>query len=208
MELNLRNVLIAFLFSLFMGVTAIAIGAGAAYPPINYIAAPVVCPDGQMTVESTVYNPYPGRWITTRDWYCTDPSTGVKRSLNFFEMDLVSGLVYGLALFVVIVLLWWLVPKLRASARGGAAAERQAQTDPVLAAFEELKKPYVRGAVGMDDAQVAQLEEMVRQARSAGGAAISGNAARRLKELENLRASNLINQAEYEKKRAEILKSL
>lgn len=190
-----------------MGVTAIAIGAGAAYPPLNYIAGPVVCPHGQMTVESTVYRPYPGRTITTRDWFCTDPSTGAQRSLNFFEIDLVSGLVYGLALFVLVVLFVWLLPKARAALRGEATAEREAQADPVLSAVEELKKDYVRRATRMDDGQLAQLEETVRKARAGGGSS-SGSSARRLKELENLRASNLITQAEYNQKRAEILKSL
>ncbi len=202
-----RNVLLVFVWSLFMGVTAIAIGAGAAYPPLNTIAGPVVCPGGQMTVESTVYRPYPGRTITTRDWFCTDPSTGAQRSLNFFEIDLASGLVYGLALFVLVVLFMWLLPGVRASLSGEAPAEPQAQADPVLSAFQELKKNYVRRVTGMDEAQLAQLEKTVRKARSGGGSP-SGSSARRLKELENLRASNLITLAEYQQKRAEILKGL
>lgn len=204
---TLRNILLVFVWSLFMGLTAIAIGTGAAYPPLNYIAGPVVCPHGQMTVESTVYRPYPGRTITTRDWFCTDSSTGARQSLNFFEIDLVSGLVYGLVLFVVIVVFMWLLPRARAALRGEASAERQAQTDPVSGAFEELRNPYVRRATGIDDGQLVQLEETVRKARSGDGSP-SGSSARRLKELENLRASNLITQAEYEAKRAEILKSL
>ncbi len=47
MKLKTSTLIWVFIWSLFMGVTAISIGVGAAYPPLNYIAAPVVCPGGR-----------------------------------------------------------------------------------------------------------------------------------------------------------------
>ena len=41
----------AFVWSIFMGVTALSIGVGAAFPPANLIAKPFVCLNGQMTFD-------------------------------------------------------------------------------------------------------------------------------------------------------------
>ena len=37
-----------FVWSIFMGVTAISIGLGTLLPQINYIAKPLACPTGQL----------------------------------------------------------------------------------------------------------------------------------------------------------------
>ncbi len=89
--------------SLFMGVTAISVGFGAAFPPLNLIAKPFVCPAGKKDLSERTYNPYPGNTTTTITWYCTDEATGTKTELGIFPMALYAGVIYGLLLFVVIV---------------------------------------------------------------------------------------------------------
>lgn len=43
MPLKPFNILSAFFWSIFMGVTVLSIGIGAAYPSVNLIARPFVC---------------------------------------------------------------------------------------------------------------------------------------------------------------------
>ncbi len=78
MKLKKSTLVWTFLWSLFMGVTTISIGIGAAFPPLNYIAAPFVCPGGTMSVDEQGYNPSPGTTVTTLTGYCTDGATGEK----------------------------------------------------------------------------------------------------------------------------------
>jgi hypothetical protein len=92
--------LVALIFCLFMGVTAIAMGLGAAFPALNRIAQPFVCPDGDMTSVGRRYNPYPGRTVITRSWYCVDARTHARTRLDMFPLALYAGSIYGLGLFV------------------------------------------------------------------------------------------------------------
>ena len=102
MKLKTSTLVWTFLWSLFMGVTAISIGVGALFPPLNYIAGPFVCPGGTMSTEEQGYRPSPGTTVTTITWYCTDGSTGAKNELSMWPMSVASGLIYGLLLFLVI----------------------------------------------------------------------------------------------------------
>lgn len=97
-----------FIWSIFMGVTAISIGFGAVFPSMNRIAKPFICPRGEMELETQTYRPYPGQTITTLTWYCTDQETGNRTELGIFPMSLYAGVIYGLLLFVVIVFGWYL----------------------------------------------------------------------------------------------------
>src|SRR5437764_14158530 len=76
----------AFVWSIFMGVTAISIGVGAAYPPANFVAKPFVCPNGQMTVDQSVSHPLPGTTYPTVTWYCTDPRPSAQTELGASTM--------------------------------------------------------------------------------------------------------------------------
>lgn len=201
MQIKLSTIIWTLLWSLFMGVTAISIGVGAIFPPLNYIAAPLVCPGGQMSVNSTVYNPYPGTTVTTEDWICTNNRTGAQTDLSVFRIAMVAGLLYGFVLFVVILIGMWLIPIVRSN-RSPAGATK---------AFEPGHGADMERAAAADDPELAQLLDLERKERGAGGSggnAISDRTSRRLKELENLRTSNLISQAEYDRKRSEILSSL
>jgi hypothetical protein len=100
-----------FVWSIFMGITAISIGFGALFPSMNRITKPLVCPRGEMELETEVYRPYPGSTITTMTWYCADHQTGERTELGIFPMSLYAGVFYGLLLFAVIVLGWYLYQK-------------------------------------------------------------------------------------------------
>jgi hypothetical protein len=99
-----------FVWSIFMGITAISIGFGALFPSMNRITKPLVCPRGEMELETQVYRPYPGSTITTLTWYCVDQE-GVKTELGLFPMSLYAGVFYGLLLFAAIVIGWVLYQK-------------------------------------------------------------------------------------------------
>jgi hypothetical protein len=92
--------IVGLLFSIFMGITAIAMGIGGVYPPINHIARPLVCPNGTITAEFQSYNPYPGKMVRTVTNYCVDDQTQSRTKLGMFPMVLYSGSIYGLILFV------------------------------------------------------------------------------------------------------------
>ncbi len=61
MKIPFLGLIVTFVFCVFMGITAISMGVGALVPSINQIAAPVVCPGGELTPGSQRFNPYPGK---------------------------------------------------------------------------------------------------------------------------------------------------
>ncbi len=130
MKITLRTVMwmiLAFVWSIFMGVTAISIGIGAAFPPLNLVAKPFVCLDGQMNSETHVLsNPLPGTTYVQVTWYCVDKQTDTKTALEMFPMSLYSGAFYGFLLFVVVLIIWYLV-KRRDVRAGNSIGLAQAQ---------------------------------------------------------------------------------
>jgi putative oligomerization/nucleic acid binding protein len=197
MKMTTSTLIWTFIWCIFMGITAGSIGIGAIFPPANLIAKPFVCPAGKMDVVTQVYRPYPGKTITTLTWYCVDDLTGAKKELGIFPMSLYAGTIYGLLLFAVVF------AGMLVLARGGA-----------------LGPGAVGSTSGIDLAginatveQAAQFRKQAEGFREQAGqfrskARASSEAVARMKELKELRASNMISEAEYEKKRAEILKDL
>lgn len=104
---------IGLVFSIFLGVTAISLGLGAAYPPINFVAGPLVCPDGEMSWSQSVTNPLPGRTYIQAAYLCVNPS-GQPRSINKFWIALVAGTFYGLIIFVIV----WAIVAIRKRSSG------------------------------------------------------------------------------------------
>lgn len=100
--------LIGLVFCIFMGITAISLGVGAAYPPINRVAQPLVCPDGEMVSSQSITNPLPGRTYIQASWVCKTAS-GTVQPINKFSIALYAGTFYGLILFVT----FWIVISLR-----------------------------------------------------------------------------------------------
>ncbi|MCE9598011.1 MAG: hypothetical protein K8S54_08585 [Spirochaetia bacterium] len=95
------KIIVALVVCLFMGITVISVGLGAAFPSINRIAKPIVCSDGEMTQESRIYNPYPGKTVTSQTWYCASADGTSKRQLSMFPISFIAGSVYGLILFAL-----------------------------------------------------------------------------------------------------------
>ncbi|KXK15971.1 MAG: hypothetical protein UZ14_CFX002000144 [Chloroflexi bacterium OLB14] len=91
-----------FLWCWFMGITAIAIGFGAVFPSMNRIAKPLVCPRGEMELETEVYTPSPVETVTTLTWYCVDTTTGEKTEIGLFPMSLYTGTFYGFIFFAIV----------------------------------------------------------------------------------------------------------
>lgn len=85
-----------------MGITVGAIGFGAIFPSMNRLAKPLVCPRGDMQLETQTYTPTPVETVTTFTWYCVDPSTGERTEIGLFPMSLYTGVFYGLILFALI----------------------------------------------------------------------------------------------------------
>jgi hypothetical protein len=99
---------LGFIWCIFMGVTAVSYGFGALYPPLNTIAQPFVCPNGQMSVEGYTSNPMPGTTITQIYWYCVDGKSGAKTKIVDAPIHLYAGAFYGFLMFVVGLLIWYL----------------------------------------------------------------------------------------------------
>ena len=98
-----------FIWSIFMGVTAVSIGLGSLYPALNKVAAgPFVCPGGQLQVNSQVDQVSPVETVTTLTWYCVDARSGAKTELNpFTSINLYAGVIYGLLIFLVVLIIWY-----------------------------------------------------------------------------------------------------
>ncbi len=125
MQLKKSTLMWTFLWSLFMGVTAISIGVGALFPQLNYLAGPFACPGGTMSMDAQEYDPSPGTTVTTETWYCTNGATGAKNELSIWSISVPSGLIYGLLLFLVILAGMQIAA--RRSARRSAAPESRAR---------------------------------------------------------------------------------
>jgi hypothetical protein len=183
MKLTWSTLLWTLLSCLFTGIIIISIGFGAAFPPIDRVARPFVCPHGQMEYEQQVYTPTPVETVTTTTWYCIDKQTGEKTELGIFPMSLYSGMVYGLLLFVAALIGLTILGRRTASNIQLLQNRGDANAAEIL---EKLGLPE-----GFQDKSKA-----------------SGSARARMKELKELRDANLISEVEYEQKRAEILKEL
>jgi hypothetical protein len=115
MNLKTGTVIWIFIWSIFMGITAGSIGIGAAFPPANYVAKPFVCPGGQMQLTTQNYQPSPVESVTTLTWYCVDGTTGAKSELGIFPMSLYAGAIYGVLLFLIIILVMVILTNRRAA---------------------------------------------------------------------------------------------
>jgi len=104
MKLEASAILMAFVWCIFMGITVGSIGLGAAFPSVNLVAKPFVCPNGKMELSTQRYQPTPVETVTTITWYCVDPKTGDRTELGIFPMSLYAGTIYGLLLFVIFML--------------------------------------------------------------------------------------------------------
>ena len=168
----------AFFWCIFMGITAVSIGVGAIYPPLNLIAKPFVCPNGQMTYQESTSNPLPGTTYTTIGWYCVNGQTETTTQLDIFQIAVAAGIPYGLVI-AVLVLIAVVVFRGR-----GTRASAPAYTPP------------------------ARRNPARQHNNTSGPPAPSTGSTARMQELKRLRAEQLITEAEYQQKHDEILKDL
>ena len=94
---------VALIFCLFMGVTAISFGGGAIYPPLNNVAQPFVCPGGKLAYQTNVSQRKRKTYVETA-WTCVETS-GAKKPVDTLSVALYAGSIYGLALFGPLALL-------------------------------------------------------------------------------------------------------
>ena len=103
------GILVILIFSILMGITGISIGFGSTYPQINLIFELFFCPNGEMSYTQYVTEIGPATYYTA-SWSCTDEQSGDTEELDSDAIFRYTGIVYGLALFavlLVIVYLYW-----------------------------------------------------------------------------------------------------
>ena len=115
MKPGVGSLILVFVWSIFMGVTAVSIGFGALFPSMNRIAKPFVCADGELAVNETVLHPYPGRVSKLIRWTCVDRASGVAKPLSPFLLSLYAGPFYGLLIFAVVAVPWYRTMKRKAA---------------------------------------------------------------------------------------------
>jgi hypothetical protein len=88
--------------SMFCGIIIISIGFGAIFPQLDLISAPIVCGPRQLkyTQETTSYRRGESDTYTTN--YCVDVE-GKKEDVSG-QVLLVAGVMYGLILFVIVMI--------------------------------------------------------------------------------------------------------
>jgi hypothetical protein len=148
-----KSFILVLIWSLFMGVTAISIGVGAAFPPLNQIAQPFVCSNGHLQVLLSTSRSQPGVTYTTEKWQCVDNQTGQAHDVNEWSMFLINGLIYGTILFAIIYLWWWLATKRR------SASAKEASAGSVVAALEHHRT--IRAATSFDVPEVEELRKLL-----------------------------------------------
>lgn len=94
-------------FSFFCGYFIIAVGLGSVCAPLYKVAAPIVCSSNQrLEVVQNRYSWRPGAAMWTATIYRVDPETNRKEDCTGL-VKLVSGVIYGLGLFVLCLLMIW-----------------------------------------------------------------------------------------------------
>jgi putative oligomerization/nucleic acid binding protein len=184
-------VVMALFWSVFFGITVFAIGIGALFPQINRIATPFVCPNGELDWDEQTYRPSPGTTVTTINWICTDATTGSKEVVEELKPNLIAGTIYGLIAFVF-VMIFLFIWRSRAASRQPSAQKPNDLEMGQLASLEAARRNR-------------PTESSFHLSKESGG---ETEIAKELRELKNLRDSELITEDDYQKKKAEILSRL
>jgi hypothetical protein len=196
---RIKKYLVSLLFCCFCGITIIAIGIGSVYPPINIISKPFVCPNGSLDFKTAKYRPSPGATVTTTTWVCTDAATGEAQVLNVFPMVIPAGIIDGVILFVI----YRIIQAIRNTpAVRQARLEKEAQAKMVMAEkinkYEDRYNPPTAEveAFKAESAHLAEEGEKIH------------NALADMVQLKQMLEQGLITQAEFNQKKAEILKRM
>lgn len=96
-------------FSIFLGITAGAMGLGSIYPQLNSIAQPIVCPGRTMSHSQQISEIGTATYYAAK-WYCVDDRTGERSEVSNNTIALTTGPIYGAVIFailLVMVYLYW-----------------------------------------------------------------------------------------------------
>lgn len=124
--------ILCFLWSIFMGITAVSIGLGSLFPTMNIVAQPFVCPGGQMELHTQHYQDSPTESGSVLYWYCVDHRAETKTELNPFLINFYAGPFYGLLIFIVLLLIWYFNSKWDPSKASEAAKKRMAWLQAIV----------------------------------------------------------------------------
>ena len=105
----LLGILVEFIFSAFLGLTAGARGLGSLYPMLNLVAKPFVCSNGQMSYEQNEAQIGSATYWSGR-WFCMDEQTGIRTELDpatvFLSASPLYIIVFCSILFIITYLYW------------------------------------------------------------------------------------------------------
>jgi len=175
----------------------VATAGAAVYPPVTSIVTPFVCGGGEAQVDSHTYSTRPGETIVTRDFQCIGANG--KPESAMFRTQAATGAAYALIAFVLLTLLGlW-------RGRGGrGTAAMSAPVPTPEAAPEAAPVP----APDFPDFRTRMAELRERTAQFHADAPAGNGIEARLALLERLHQSGLVDDADYEAKKAEILSRL
>lgn len=130
--------------SFFCGYVIIAVGLGSVCTSLYKVAAPVICRHDQyLEVVQHRYSWRPGAVMWTATVYCVDPATGQKEDRTNL-VKLVSGTIYGLGIFVLLLPLMCRKTARPAAERAPGAPNREpaaaTESAPVRSIDEKLAK--------------------------------------------------------------------
>lgn len=173
----------------------VATAGAAVYPPVTALVTPFVCGGGEAQVESQTYSTRPGETIVSRDFQCIGENG--KPESAMFRTLAATGAAYALIAFILLTLLGlW-------RGRAGRAAATAPSPGP---AGEPEAAPAPASDLADFRTRMAELRE--RAAQFQPQPASGNDIEARLALLERLHQSGLIDDADYEAKKAEILSRL
>jgi len=181
--------------SLFIGLMIASAGT-AIYPRVAAVGAALLC-SGEVIYESHGQSYRPGEYTVTRQIYCrSGEGKGATQEEITFRAIGIAFLIYSALAFLLLRFL--VAPWLRRRAeRAMLAAGIRSPADPSRPA----SPADLRGILG-------QVSEAVQRGRATAVDASGDEPAERLAQLKALRDQGLITAADYESKKAEILKGL
>ena len=102
MKLSLSILIILLIFSLFCGVFIISLGIGSEFTTVNTVMSPLVCGSQKIEVAWEYNVAHPGKTFFGSRWLCVDETTGAAQDASI-KTTLISGVVYGLLLFAIVI---------------------------------------------------------------------------------------------------------
>lgn len=96
------GLVVEFIFSIFLGVTAVSMGFGSRFPGLNLIAAPFLCAGGEMSYTQHVTEIGTATYWTV-DWFCVEEGSSAKTELEPNKVHGFAGTFYGLLVFILLL---------------------------------------------------------------------------------------------------------